>query len=139
MGVSYTIPSSVSKIDGCAFKYTQNVNTINVPQQTTSIAAGAFSNSVNLEAINADENNLVITLLTTECLFNKDKSLNLLHILSEKSDTSYTVPESVTAIYRHRHFHGCTNLTSVSLTDNIYDYGQFCIFRLYKFDGSGIV
>ena len=109
MGVSYTIPSSVSKIDGCAFKYTQNVKTINVPQQTTSIAAGAFSNSVNLEAINVDENNLVITVQRTECLFNKGKTLNLLHIRAGKSDTSYAVSENVTAIQAQA-FSGCTNL-----------------------------
>lgn len=120
-GVSYTIPSSVSKIDGCAFKYTQNVNTINVPQQTTSIAAGAFSNSVNLEAINVDENNLYYTS-DNGVLFNKDKS-ELVAYPAEKSDTSYTVPESVTYIQAQA-FYGCTNLTSVSLTDNIYDMGS---------------
>ncbi len=70
-------------------------------------------------------------------LFNKDKS-ELVAYPAEKSDTSYTVSESVTAIQAQA-FYGCTNLTSVSLSDNIYDYGQFCIFRLYKFDGSGIV
>lgn len=120
-GVSYTIPSSVSKIDGCAFKYTQNVNTINVPQQTTSIAAGAFSNSVNLEAINVDENNLYYTS-DNGVLFNKDKS-ELVAYPAEKSDTSYTVPESVTYIQAQA-FYGCTNLTSVSLTDNVYDMGS---------------
>ena len=120
-GVSYTIPSSVSKIDGCAFKYTQNVKTINVPQQTTSIAAGAFSNSVNLEAIKVDENNLYYTS-DNGVLFNKDKS-ELVAYPAKKSDTSYTVPESVTYIQAQA-FYGCTNLTSVSLTDNVYNMGS---------------
>ncbi len=62
-----------------------------------------------------------ITLLTTGA-FNKDKSELVAY--PRKSDTSYTVPESVTYIYRHRHFMVGTNLTSVSLTDNIYDMGS---------------
>lgn len=46
-----------------------------------------------------------------------------MHILHEKSDTSYTVPESVTYIQAQA-FYGCTNLTSVSLTDNVYNMGS---------------
>ena len=72
-GVSYTVPSTVSKIDGCAFKYTQNVKTINVPQQTTSIAAGAFSNSVNLEDHKTLMKTTVITVQRTECCLIKVK------------------------------------------------------------------
>ena len=120
-GVSYTVPSTVSKIDGCTFKYTQNIKIINVPQQTTSIAAGAFGKSSNLEAINVDENNLYYTS-DNGVLFNKDKS-ELVAYPSGKSDTSYTVPESVTYIQAQA-FSGCTNLTSVSLTDNVYDMGS---------------
>lgn len=120
-GTSYTIPSTVLKIDGCAFKYMQNVKSINVPQQTTSIAAGAFGKSSNLEAINVDENNLYYTS-DNGVLFNKDKS-ELVEYPAAKSDTSYTVPESVTYIQAQA-FLGCTNLTSVSLTDNIYDMGS---------------
>lgn len=119
-GVSYTIPSSVSKIDGCAFKYTQNVKTINVPQQTTSIAAGAFSNSVNLEAINVDENNSDYSS-EDGVLFNKGKTL-IFAYPSGKSDTSYAVSENVTAI-KAQAFSGCKNLISVSLSDNVNTMG----------------
>ncbi len=119
-GVSYTIPSSVSKIDGCAFKYTQNVKTINVPQQTTSIAAGAFSNSVNLEAINVDENNSDYSS-EDGVLFNKGKT-QIFAYPSGKSDTSYAVSENVTAI-KAQAFSGCKNLISVFLSDNVNTMG----------------
>ena len=74
-----------------------------------------------MEAIKVDENNLYYTS-DNGVLFNKDKS-ELVAYPAKKSDTSYTVPESVTYIQAQA-FYGCTNLTSVSLTDNVYNMGS---------------
>ena len=113
---SYTIPSSVTHIDHASFEGCLNLKSINIPSSVTSIDSDAFRNCSGLTSINVDKANKNYSS-ENGVLFNKNKTKLILYPAG-KADRSYTIPSSVTSILSGT-FSGCSNLSAISLPDNI--------------------
>ena len=113
-----TIPDSVTKIDRYAFSGCTSLKEITLPAGVSSIYyyCVIFRDCISLTAINVDENN-------TDCksvdgvLFSKDMKTLWIYPAG-KTNTSYTIPDSVTKIDRYA-FSGCTSLKEVTIPDSV--------------------
>ena len=96
-----------------------------IPDSVTSIGDDAFFGSTSLESINVGESNTRY-LSEDGVLFNKNKT-QLICYPSKKSDTSYTIPDSIFYIGDSA-FYGCTSLTSITIPDGVTDIGRGTFF-----------
>ena len=111
-----TIPEGVTQIGDYAFKICKALTTVNIPKSVISIGTNVFQLCDALTAIHVDGGN------TAFCsdggiLFNKDKT-TLIRYPIGKTETTYTVPASVTKI-GDCGFYKCENLTQITLPDGL--------------------
>ena len=119
---SITIPNSVTYIYRDAFRYCNNLTSVTIPNSVTSIGDWAFDGCNNLTNITVDIENENYSS-ENGILFNKDKT-ELICFLSAKSDSSYTIPNSVTSIGSYA-FSGCDNLTSITIPNSVTSIGSY--------------
>ena len=120
---SITITNSVKSIGEYAFNNCTSLTSIIIPDSVTSIGGRAFSYCKSLTAINvAAGNNSYIS--DNGILFEKGKTFVLHTYPAGKTDTSFTIPKSVTSIGGGA-FSGCTSLTSVTIPNSITSIGQW--------------
>ena len=119
---SITIPNSVTYIYRDAFRYCNNLTSVTIPNSVTSIGDWAFDGCNNLTNITVDIENENYSS-ENGILFNKDKT-ELICFLSAKSDSSYTIPNSVTSIGSYA-FSGCDNLTSITIPNSVTSIGIY--------------
>lgn len=114
---SYEIPDTVTTIGCYAFKNSKNLTEIKIPDSVTNIgcqvAKHLADNCINLKKIVTDENNAKYTSDENGILFDKNKT-TLMMYPAGRTNTSYIVPETVTAIYSNAF------TDSVSLKDIYY-------------------
>ena len=123
---SITIPNSVTSIGVGAFEGCNGLTSITIPNSVTSISNWAFDGCTGLTSINvANENNYYSS--NNGVLFNKKKT-ELIRYPEGKSQTSYTIPNSVTSI-GYGAFYGCTGLTSITIPDSVTSIGDFAFYR----------
>ena len=126
---SITIPNSVTYIYRDAFRYCNNLTSVTIPNSVTSIGDWAFDGCNNLTNITVDIENENYSS-ENGILFNKDKT-ELICFLSAKSDSSYTIPNSVTSIGSYA-FSGCNNLTSITIPNSVTSIGSYAFSDCYN-------
>ena len=117
---SFTIPNGVESIGIGAFAGYRSLTTIEIPNSVTSIVDGALVHCPDLTNINVDENNTMYKDIDGN-LYSKDGKILIQYAIG-KTQTSFTIPNSVTSIGEHA-FHGCSNLTSVIIGNSVESIG----------------
>jgi hypothetical protein len=118
---SITIPDSVTSIRRWAFKSCTSLTSITIPDSVTSIGVNAFGECSSLTSIVVSAGHLYYTDVNG-VLFNKEKTV-LRNYSAGKTDTNYTVPDSVNSIGMMA-FYGCTSLTSITIPDSVTSIGH---------------
>ncbi|MDY2864948.1 MAG: leucine-rich repeat domain-containing protein, partial [Oscillospiraceae bacterium] len=113
---SITIPDSVTSIGDYAFSRCTSLASITIPSRVTSIGNGVFNNCSSLSEINVDDGNVMFSS-ENGVLFDKNKT-KLIRYPANKSETSYTIPDSVNSIGTEA-FMDCRSLESVFLPEGL--------------------
>jgi hypothetical protein len=108
----YTIPNSVLNIEEGAFWWPSNLTSITIPSSVRTIDESAFGHLGNLTGFNVCSQNSAFSS-EDGVLFNKAKTV-LIQYPSNKTDASYTIPNSVLTI-RNMAFSNCKNLTEINV------------------------
>ncbi len=121
-----TIPSeidgkSVTSIGHSAFDGCRGLTSITIPNSVTSIGDWAFEHCTGLTSINVASGNNYYSD-NNGVLFNKKKT-ELIRYPEGKSQTSYTIPNSVTSIGVGAFF-DCTGLTSITIPNSVTSIGD---------------
>ena len=142
-GKTYTLPTTVTSIDGRAFRYLTNLTSVTIPASVTELAYGMFYQALSLAEINIDPAN------TAYCsadgvVYTADKDTLLIYPAG-KTDKYYTpdfpvetigpsafthathlqtvaIPEGATTICDAA-FYPCTSLQKVSFPESITKIG----------------
>ena len=122
---SITIPDSVTSIGYYAFWDCTGLTSITIPNSVTRIGYVAFSGCTGLTSINVASGNNYYSG-NNGVLFNKKKT-ELIRYPAGKSQTSYTIPDSVTSI-RGNAFAGCTGLTSIAIPNSVTSIGVWAFY-----------
>ena len=110
------IPNSVTTIGDRAFYGATSLTSITIPASVTSIGTGAFSGAASLTLVDVDVDNTEYASVDG-VLFDKQQLL-LIKYPEDKSDTSYTIPNTVTSIGDDA-FSGVKFLTSIDIPDGV--------------------
>ncbi len=141
---SITIPEWVTSIEPYAFTGCSGLTTVNISNSVTSIGERAFQGCRGLTSVtignlvtNIDNSAFEGCSILTEInvvsansaytsengvLFNKDKTTIVCYPIG-KTETTYTIPESVTRIGYHA-FYGCSGLTSITISNSVTTIGD---------------
>ena len=123
---SITIPDSVTSIGDWAFNGCTGLTSITIPDSVTSIGSNAFEYCTGLTSINVASGNNCYSD-NNGVLFNKKKT-ELIRYPEGKSQTSYTIPDSVTGIGDGA-FWDCTGLTSITIPNSVTSIGNWAFFE----------
>ena len=117
---SIDFPDSVTSIAIYAFQGCSSLKSINIPASVTNIEEQAFVACYSLSSINVDENNTAY-FSVDDVLFNKNATTLILYP-AKKTDTEYTIPNTVTSIAAYAFAH--TPLTSITIPDSVTKIGS---------------
>ncbi len=117
-GTTYTVTS----IGADAFRYCDNLETLNFPKSVTEIGSNALYGCSGLTEINVYGDNQTYSSVDG-VLFNKDKTV-IIRCPENRTDTSYTIPNTVTDIQNGAFGH-CRNLTEINIPNSVKHIGNF--------------
>ena len=122
---SVTLGNGVTSIEDEAFCDCSGLTSITIPGSVTSIGYYAFEGCTGLKSINVASDNDCFSG-NNGVLFNKEKT-ELIKYPEGKSETSYTIPNSVTSI-GYAAFAGCTGLASITISDSVTSIGGYAFY-----------
>ncbi|MGN0546493.1 MAG: leucine-rich repeat domain-containing protein [Acutalibacteraceae bacterium] len=105
----YTIPDSVTSINGYAFYECNNLTSVTIPTSVISIGTGAFAQCKSL---------------TNVTIPNSVTSISHSMFYGCTSLTSVTIPDSITVISDDA-FNNCYNLTSITIPNSVMSIGAY--------------
>ena len=105
---SITIPTSVTTIRFNAFDSCFSLSSITIPSSVTTIRSTSFRNCTSLVSIGVDSSNTNYSSLDGN-LYNKTQTTLITYAIG-KTDTSFTIPSSVTTIDQNA-FNSCSSLS----------------------------
>ncbi len=111
-----TIPNSVTTIEESAFAWCDALTSVTIPNSVTTIGGDAFGNCHALTSFVVDTDNTTYSS-DNGVLFNKNKT-TLIQYPIGKTDTEYTIPNSVTTIGKSA-FYYCEGITSITIGENV--------------------
>jgi hypothetical protein len=112
-GSSFTVPNTVTSIEGYAFNSCSNLTSVTIPGSVTTIEEAVFSNCSNLTSVTIPSSVTAIR----EAAFWGCSSL-----------ASITIPNTVTTIGGFA-FSWCSSLTSVTIPNSVTTIGENAFFR----------
>ena len=136
------IPAGVTSIGTSAFKGATSLTSITIPDSVISIGDYAFGNATSLTSITVANENPNFSSLDG-VLFNLGKT-SLIQYPAGKSQTSYSIPASVTSIGDYA-FNGATALTSITIPASVTSigikafYGTTALTSVYFLDDAPTV
>ena len=123
---SITIPNSVTSIGVCAFYGCNSLTSVTISDSVTDIGIVAFYGCSSLANINVNANNVNYKSIDGN-LYSKDGK-TLIQYAVGKTDTSFTIPDSVTNIDWYA-FYNCTSLTNVTIPNSVTNIGDYAFFK----------
>jgi hypothetical protein len=114
--VTLNIPDTVTSIGYCSFGECPSLTAVTIPSSVTSISFGAWEACQNLTSFTVSAQNTSFSSVNG-VLFDKSQS-TLIAYPPGKTDTTFTIPESVTAIFAEAFFY-CQNLVSITISPAI--------------------
>ena len=127
---SYTIPDSVTRIEGYAFNYCSNLTSITIPDSVTSIGNDAFDSCTSLTSATIPDSVTSIgrslftdcTSLTSVVIGNSVTTIGVETFVFCSALASVTIGNNVTSI-EFNAFRDCTSLISITIPDSVTSIG----------------
>jgi len=117
-----TLPSTTKTISATAFQGSTSLSTINIPGAVTLIETGAFQTCTSLTSFTVDQANQNYSVDSFGVLFDNSKK-TLIQFPLGISNTSYTIPSSVTTIATGA-FSGSTGLIGINIPNSVITIGD---------------
>ncbi len=146
---AYSVPDSVSVIDDDAFRHSQKLNeivlpeglekigdeafyasaikSISIPARVSSVGKDAFGWCFSLENIFVDDGNSSYSSDECGVLFSKDKS-ELVKFPDNSKESAYIIPDGVVTLADNS-FENCRNLSSVKIPSTVITIGNGVFFN----------
>ena len=119
---SVTIPDSVTSIGNYSFYECTSLESVTIPDSVISMGNSAFHECTSIVEFNVDSNNGYYSSVDG-VLYNKDQT-ELICYPPAKSDTKFTVSDSVTSIYSGA-FYSCESLKRVVIGSGVETLSSF--------------
>ena len=125
---TYIIPEGVTRIDGGAFSYCENLLSVQIPQSVTDICTNAadgdsiaacFGGCNNIESFSVDEKNE--TFYSENGVLYKyigEDQNAIFRYPSGKAEKTYVMPENITYIWEYA-FNECKNLENIIMPEGL--------------------